>query len=80
MCVCPTQFKCLIRKKSNIEVFMTIYRLIRKSNHPFLVLKGVTEMSFLVLKIISGYSEEDQYFILPNCSLVIKLQFSNIEY
>jgi hypothetical protein len=37
-----------------------IYRLVRKSNHPFLVLKGVTEMSFLVLKIISGNSEEAQ--------------------
>jgi hypothetical protein len=57
-----------------------IYRLVRKSNHPFLVLKGVTEMSFLVLKRISGNSEEDQYFVLPNCSLVIELQFGNIEY
>jgi hypothetical protein len=46
----------------------------------FLVLKGVTEMSFLVLKRISENSEEDQYFILPNCSLVIELQFGNIEY
>ncbi len=51
-----------------------------KNNHPFLVLKGVTEMSFLVLKRISGISEEDQYFILLNCSLVIELQFGNIEY
>jgi hypothetical protein len=33
-----------------------------------LVLKGVTEMSFLVLKRISGNSEEDQYFISSNCS------------
>jgi hypothetical protein len=32
------------------------YRLVRKSNHPFLVLKGVTELSFLVLKKISGNS------------------------
>ncbi len=62
------------------EKFIQTYRLVRKSNHPFLVLKGVTEMSFLVLKIISGYSEEDKYFILPNCSLVIELQFGNIEY
>jgi hypothetical protein len=45
-----------------------------------LVLKGVTEMSFLVLKRISGNSEEDRYFILPNCTLVIKLQFGNVEY
>jgi hypothetical protein len=37
-------------------------------------------MSFLVLKRISGNSEEDQYFILPNYSLVIELQFGNIEY
>jgi hypothetical protein len=37
-------------------------------------------MSFLVLKRISGNSEEHQYFILPNCSLVIELQFGNIEY
>jgi hypothetical protein len=35
------------------------YCLVRKSNHPFLVLKGVTEMSFLVLKRISGNSEEN---------------------
>jgi hypothetical protein len=56
------------------------YRLVRKSNHPFLVLKGVTEMSFLVLKTINGNSEEDQYFVLPNCSIVIELQFGNIEY
>jgi hypothetical protein len=56
------------------------YRLVRKSNHPFLVLKGVTEMSFSVLKRVSGNSEEDQYFILPNYSLVIELQFGNIEY
>jgi hypothetical protein len=34
------------------------YRLVSKSNHPFLVLKGVTEMSFLVLKR-SGNSEEN---------------------
>jgi hypothetical protein len=45
------------------------YRLLRKSNHPFLVLKGVTEISFLVLKRISENSE-DQYFI--------ELQFDNI--
>jgi hypothetical protein len=56
------------------------YCLVCKSNHPFLVLKGVIEMSFLVLKRISGNSEEDRYFILPNCSLVIKLQFGNVEY
>jgi hypothetical protein len=54
-------------------------RLVRKSNHPFLVLKGVTEMSFLVLKRISGNSEEDQYFVLPNCSSITKLQFGNIK-
>jgi hypothetical protein len=42
---------------------------ISKSNHTKMVLKGVTEMSFLVLKRIGGNSEEDQYFILPNCSL-----------
>jgi hypothetical protein len=35
------------------------YRLVRKSNHPFLVLKGVTEMSFLVLKRISTNFEEN---------------------
>jgi hypothetical protein len=35
------------------------YRLVCKSNHPFLVLKGVTEMSFLVLKRISVNSEEN---------------------
>ncbi len=56
------------------------YCLVCKINHPFLVLKGVTEMSFLDLKRISGNSKEDQYFILPNCSLVIELQFGNIEY
>jgi hypothetical protein len=39
------------------------YRLVRKSNPPFLVLKGVTEMTFLVLKRIRRISEEDQYFI-----------------
>jgi hypothetical protein len=59
---------------------MIFYCLVCKSNHPFLVLKGVTEMSFLVLKIISRNSEEVQYFTLPNCSLVIKLQFGNIDY
>jgi hypothetical protein len=48
-------------------------RLVLRSNHPFLVLKGVTEMAFLALKRISGNSEEDKYFILPNCSLVIEL-------
>jgi hypothetical protein len=37
-------------------------------------------MTFSVLKRISGKSEEDQYFILPNCSLVIELQFGIIEY
>jgi hypothetical protein len=37
-------------------------------------------MSFLVLKRISGNSEKDQYFMLPNCSLVIEVQFGNIEY
>jgi hypothetical protein len=37
-------------------------------------------MSFLDLKRISENSEEDQYFILSNCSLVIELQFGNIEY
>jgi hypothetical protein len=56
------------------------YCLIPKNNHPFLVLKGATEMSFLVLKRISGNSEKDLYFKLPNCSLVIELQFGNIEY
>jgi hypothetical protein len=40
-----------------------VYCLVCKSNHPFLALKGVTEMSFLVLKRISRNSEEDQYFI-----------------
>jgi hypothetical protein len=35
------------------------YRLVRKSNQPFLVLKGVTEMSFLVLKRVSVNSEEN---------------------
>ncbi len=63
----------------NISVFSR-YCLVHKSNHPFLVLKGVTEMSFLVLKRISGSFEEDQYFILPNCSLVIELKLSNVEY
>jgi hypothetical protein len=57
-----------------------LYGLVRKSNHPFSVLKGVTEMSFFVLKRISGNFEEDQYFILPKRSLVIELQFGNIEY
>jgi hypothetical protein len=51
--------------------FFMEYCLVCKSNHPFLVLKRVTEMSFLVLKRISENSEEDQYFILPNRSLVI---------
>jgi hypothetical protein len=64
---------------SNNVLLIFYYRLVRKSNHPFLVLKGVTEMSFLVLKRISG-NPEDQYFIIPNCSLVIELQFGNIEY
>ncbi len=73
-----------IFKFSDSRFFLEImilkkYRLVRKSNHPFLVLKGVTEMSFLVLKRLSGNSE-DQYFILPNYSLVIELQFGNIEY
>jgi hypothetical protein len=31
------------------------------------------------LKIISVNSEENQYFMLLNCSLVIKLQFGNID-
>jgi hypothetical protein len=35
------------------------YCLICKNNHPFLVLKGVTEMSFFVSKRISGNSEEN---------------------
>jgi hypothetical protein len=56
------------------------YCLVSKSNHPFLVLKGVNEVSFLILKRISGNSEEDQYFILSNCSLVIELQFGDIDY
>jgi hypothetical protein len=62
------------------KIEISKYCLVPKSNHPLLVLKGVTEMSFLVLKIISRNSEEDQYFILPNCSLDIKLQYGNIEY
>jgi hypothetical protein len=33
------------------------YRARSLNNHPFLVLKGATEMSFLVLKRISGNSE-----------------------
>ncbi len=37
-------------------------------------------MSFLVLKRISGNSEENLYSTLPNCSFVIELQFGNIEY
>jgi hypothetical protein len=38
-------------------------------------------MSFLVLKKkISGNSEEDQYSMLPNCSLVIELKFGNTKY
>jgi hypothetical protein len=45
-----------------------------------LVLKGVTEILFLVLKRISGNSEDDQYFILPNFSSITKLQFCNIKY
>jgi hypothetical protein len=52
---------------------LSSYRLVRESNHSFLVLKWVTEMSFSVLKSISGNSEEDKYFILPNCSLVIEV-------
>jgi hypothetical protein len=36
--------------------------MVRKNNHPFLVLKGVTEMSFLVLKRVGGNSEEN-YFL-----------------
>jgi hypothetical protein len=55
-------------------------RLVPKNIHAFLVLKGATEMSFLVLKRVSGISEEDLCFILPTCSLVIELQFDNIEY
>ncbi len=55
-----------------------LFRFPGNFNHAFLVLKEVTEMSFLVLKRVSGNSEEDQYFILPNCSLVIELQFGNI--
>ncbi len=35
------------------------YCLVRKSNQPFLVLKGVTERSFLNLKRDSGNSEEN---------------------
>jgi hypothetical protein len=54
--------------------------LVRKSNHPFLVLKGVTEMSFLVLKRISGNSEENKCSMLPNWSSITKLQFGNIKY
>jgi hypothetical protein len=37
-------------------------------------------MSFLVLKRIRVNSEEDQYFILPNCSLVIELQFGTAKF
>jgi hypothetical protein len=44
-------------KKS--KIIKLRYRLVCKSNHPFLVLKGVTEMSFLVLKRIGGNSEEN---------------------
>jgi hypothetical protein len=40
-------------------VNLNIYRLVCKSNHPFLVLKGVTEMSFLVLKRVGENSEEN---------------------
>ncbi len=69
----------LISIKINIIKNCNPYCLVPKSNHPFLVLKGVTEMSFLVLKIISVNSEENQYFMLLNCSLVIKLQFGNID-
>jgi hypothetical protein len=48
---------CLIKKYfANYQID---YRLVRKSNHPFLVLKGVTEMSFLVLKRVSVNSEEN---------------------
>jgi hypothetical protein len=65
---------------SKYSLYFISYCLVCKSSHPFLVLKGVTEMSFLVLKRISGNSEEDQYFILSNCRLVIELQFGNIEY
>jgi hypothetical protein len=52
------------------KIFRT-YCLVRKSNHPFLVLKGVTEMSFFVLKRISGNSEENLYSML---------QFGNIKF
>jgi hypothetical protein len=45
-----------------------------------LVLKGVTEMSFLVLKRISGNSEENKYSMLPYFSLVTELQFGKIKY
>jgi hypothetical protein len=34
-----------------------IEEMVCKSNHPFLVLKGVTEMSFLVLKRVRGICE-----------------------
>jgi hypothetical protein len=54
--------------KKNGSIFEIQYRLVRKSN----------QLSFLILKRISGNSIEDQYFILPNCSLVIELQFGNI--
>ncbi len=66
----------------NVRFFIigAIYCLVRKSNHPFLVLKGVTEMSFFVLKRISANSEDDQYFMLLNCSSITKLQFGNIKY
>jgi hypothetical protein len=36
-----------------------MYRTRPENIHPLLVLKGATEMSFLVLKRISGNSEED---------------------
>jgi hypothetical protein len=38
---------------------IVLFVLVCKNSHPFLVLKGVTEMSFLVLKRISGNSEEN---------------------
>jgi hypothetical protein len=44
--------------KNNVQNVIK-YRLVPKSYHPFLVLKGVTEMSFLVLKRIGGNSEEN---------------------
>ncbi len=34
------------------------YRLVLESNRPFLVLKGASEKSFLVLKRVNGNSEE----------------------